>query len=123
MPQTNGQGALASNTDGVRRLESAEQGAVVRPSSPPRPMAGTTYAVGSGTNHQASSAPAAPVGRVPRTLHRISFSASQVDALAKREALTELRASGLQIHNEMQFAQSAVVIRRDDGGLDVEVSG
>ena len=60
---------------------------------------------------------------MPRTLHRISFSASQVDALAKREALTELRASGLQIHNEMQFAQSSAVIRRDDGGLDVEVSG
>jgi len=56
-------------------------------------------------------------------LHRVSFSAEQVDALAKREALAELSGSGFIISNQMQFAQSAVVIRRDDGGLDVEVSG
>jgi len=56
-------------------------------------------------------------------MHRVSFSGIQVDALAKKQALTELRANGLQVHNEMQFAHAARVIRRDDGGLDVEVGG
>tara|TARA_Y100000590_G_scaffold445246_1_gene577095 strand:- start:649 stop:888 length:240 start_codon:yes stop_codon:yes gene_type:complete len=78
--------------------------------------------MGGGANHQAPSSAGSSLGRVSRTVHRVSFSAAQVDALAQLEALTELRASGLQIHNAMQFAQAAVVIRRDDGGLDVEVT-
>ncbi len=57
-----------------------------------------------------------------RTVHRVTFSAQQLDALAKREALAELREHGLRVSNDMEFAQSAAVIRREDGGLDVEVT-
>jgi len=123
MPQKNGQGAAASHTDGIRGAESTEQAPVVRQSIPPQPMARHQGTMGGAPHNQSQAFAHSQAGSLPQTLHRVSFSAIQVDALAKKQALTELRASGLQVHNEMQFAHAARVLRRDDGGLDVEVSG
>ena len=123
MPQKNGQGAVASHADGVRGAEPSEQAPVVRQSIPPQPMARHQSAMGGAPNNQPQAFAHSQAERLPQTMHRVSFSAIQVDALAKKQALTELRANGLQVHNEMQFAHAARVIRRDDGGLDVEVGG
>ncbi len=66
-------------------------------------------------------APRKRVDQVSKTMHRVSFSAQQVDAMAKEKALDLLQASGLRI-DVMSFAQSALVTRRDDGGVDIEVT-
>lgn len=121
LQKTNGNGQPAEHSDGLRRSVPPDAGAMVRPSSPPRSMAPSQNPMGGTAYNQAQASPIASPARVPRTLHRVSFSAEQVDALAKREALAELSGSGFIISNQMQFAQASVVIRRDDGGLDVEV--
>ena len=123
MPQTNRPSEVAPHIDGLRGAEPAEQAPVVRQSIPPQPMARHQNTMGGAPHNQPQAFSHSQAERLPQTMHRVSFSAIQVDALAKKQALTELRANGLQVHNEMQFAHAARVLRRDDGGLDVEVSG
>lgn len=122
MQKANGEGNAATGSDGLRRSVAPEAGTVVRANTAQRVVASGQSAMGGTSYNQATTNTHTQNRSVPRTLHRVSFSASQVDALAKREALIELKKSGFNISNEMQFAQSSVVLRRDDGGLDVEVS-
>ena len=76
--------------------------------------------VGRSQDIKKAPAPRKKVDQVSQTLHRVSLSAQEVNAMAKAKALDMLQTSGLRM-DVMNFAQNAQVTRRDDGGVDIEV--
>jgi len=121
MQKANGEGAASTGSDGLRGSVPSEQGSMVRPGAAKRIVASSQSTAGGAPHNQTTAQLNTQNRSVPRTLHRVSFSAAQVDSLAKKEALIELRKSGLAVSNEMHFAHTSTVVRTDDGGLYVEV--
>lgn len=93
---------------------------MVWPGKEKRQMEKNQDSVGRAQDLKKAPTPRKRMGQVSKTLHRVSFSAQQVDAMAKEKALDMLQTSGLRL-DVMSFAQSALVTRRDDGGVDIEV--